>query len=197
MSSSNLVKWGGIAAVLAGLLLIIVLLVLSNLQQWLAPDTFSPGLPSTILFIGALLGQMAGVAGLHALQRGRYGRLGTAGFLVSFVGFALEFIARIMTLIVVGGTSSAVNLVLVLLFLLGNLAPFVGLVLLGVATLRARVLPRWFGVLLIVGMFVVALLVEAQLVVVGLVAYGVFWILVGYALLSSGRTEVQHPIRTR
>lgn len=62
MSSSNLVKWGGIAAVLAGLLLIIVLLVLSNLQQWLVPDTFSPGLPSTILFIGALLGQLAGVA---------------------------------------------------------------------------------------------------------------------------------------
>ena len=195
MSSSNLVKWGGIAAVLAGLLLIIVLLVLSNLQQWLAPDTFSPGLPSTILFIGALLGQMAGVAGLHALQRGRYGRLGTAGFLVSFVGFALEFIARIMTLIVVGGTSSAVNLVLVLLFLLGNLAPFVGLVLLGVATLRARVLPRWFGVLLIVGTVVVVVLLGAQLLTIGLVANGVLWILIGYTLLSRSGTELQHRPR--
>ncbi len=195
MPSSNLIKWGGIAAVVSGLLLIVVLLVLSNLQQWLAPDTFSPGLPSTILFIGALLVQIAGVAGLHALQRGRYGRLGTAGFLVSFVGFALEFIARIMTLIVEGGTSLAVNLVLVLLFLLGNLAPFVGLVLLGVATLRARVLPRWFGVLLIVGTLVVAVLLGAQLATIGLVAYGVFWILVGYTLLSSSRTGVPHRTR--
>ena len=193
--SSNLVRWGGIAAVLAGLIFI-VLLVLTNPQQGLAPDPVFSGLPSTVLFIGALLGQMAGVASLHALQRGHYGRLGTVGSLVAFAGFALEFIAFI-ALSLLGGPSSAVNVVLALLLLLGILAPFVGLVLLGVATLRARVLPRWFGVLLIVGMFVVALLVEAQLVVVGLVAYGVFWILVGYELLSSGRTEIQHPTRAR
>jgi len=193
--SSNLVRWGGIAAALAGLIFI-VLLVLTNPQQGLAPDTVFSGSPSMVLFLGALLGQMVGVAGLHALQRGHYGRLGTVGSLVAFAGFALEFIAFI-ALSLLGGPSSAVNVVLALLLLLGILAPFVGLVLLGVATLRARVLPRWFGVLLIVGMFVVALLVEAQLVVVGLVAYGVFWILVGYELLSSGRTEIQHPTRAR
>ena len=110
--------------------------------------------------------------------------------MVAFVGFALEFIALI-ALSLVGGTSSSVNVVLALLFLLGVLAPFVGLVLLGVATLRAQVLPRWLGVLLIVGMFVVAVLVGVQLVAIGLIAYGVFWILVGYALLSSGSTERQ------
>lgn len=129
------------------------------------------------------------------MQRGRYGRLGIAGFLVSFVGFALEFIARIITLIVEGGTSSAVNLVLVLLFLLGNLASFVGLVLLGVAILRARVLPRWFGVLLIVGTVVVVVLLGAQLLTIGLVASGVLWILIGYTLLSRSGTELKHRPR--
>jgi hypothetical protein len=69
--SSNLVRWGGIAAVVAGLIFI-VLLVLTNPQQGLAPDPVFSGLPSTVLFIGALLGQMAGVAGLHALQRGQF-----------------------------------------------------------------------------------------------------------------------------
>lgn len=100
-----------------------------------------------------------------------------------------------MTLIVEGGTSSAVNLVLVLLFLLGNLAPFVGLVLLGVATLRARVLPRWFGVLLIVGTVVVVVLLGAQLLTIGLVASGVLWILIGYTLLSRSGTELKHRPR--
>ena len=139
---------------------------------------------------------MAGIAGLHTLQRGLYGRLGAAGSLVTFVGFALQLVTGI-ALSVIGGTSAASTVVLALLFLLSVPAPSVGLALLGVATLRARVLPSWFGVLLIVGLPLVAVLVRLQLVVVGVVAYGVFWILVGYALVSNGGTEVQQPTRAR
>lgn len=193
MSSSNLVKWGGGAAMVAGL--IFVVFVLLNVQ---GPATASllSGPLSAILLIVAVLGQMAGIGGLHALQRGRYGRLGTAGSLLALVGLALPLVAGIVAsgLGLAGDTSSVTaSLVVALLFLLGLLALFVGLVLLGVATLRARVLPSWFGVLLIVGLIVVAVLVGVQLPPVGVVAYGVFWVLVGYVLLSSRATPVTHP----
>ncbi len=191
MSSSNLVRWGGIAAVVTSLIFV-VLFVLFNPEQGLATDTFFSGSVSTVLFFVALLGQVAGMAGLHALQGGRHGRLGAAGSVVAFVGFALVLIAFI-ALSLVGDTSSVGVVVFALLLLLGILAPFVGLALLGVATLRARVLPSWFGVLLIVGLPVVAVLMGSQLVGIGLVVYGVFWILVGYALLSSGNAQVTRP----
>ncbi len=188
MSSSNLVRWGGIAAVVTGLIFV-VLFVLFNPEQGLATATFFSSPVSTVLFFVALLGQVAGMAGLHALQGGRHVRLGAAGSVVAFVGFALVLIAFI-ALSLVGDTSSVGVVVFALLLLLGILAPFVGLALLGVATLRARVLPSWFGVLLIVGLPVVAVLMGSQLVGIGLVVYGVFWILVGYVLLASGNAQV-------
>lgn len=190
MSYLNLVRWGGIAAVVAGLVFIVLVLLGS---QGSVGVSFLPGPLSTVLFIVALLGQMAGIAGLHALQRRRYGRLGAAGYLLAFAGITLQLVG-VAGSSLLGSTGSVGNIFIAFLFALGILALFVGLVLLGVATLRTRMLPGWFGVLLIVGLFVVAVLVGAQLVVIGVAAYGIFWILVGYALLSSGGTRVTHSV---
>lgn len=192
MLSSNLVRWGGIAAVVAGLVFMVLVLLG---PQGPVSSSFLPDTLSTILLIVVLLGQMAGIAGLHALQRGRYGRLGAAGALLAFVGIALQLLLGIVASALDLSTSEAANLTFALLLLLGLLALFVGFVLLGIATLRAGVLPRWFGVLLIIGLFVVAVLVGVQLVLIGLLAYGVFWVLIGYMLLSIRGTELPQPER--
>jgi hypothetical protein len=142
-----------------------------------------------VLLIVALLGEMAGIAGLHALQRGRYGRLGAAGALLAFVAIASQLVG-IVGIELVGVTNSAGTLALALLVVLSAPALFGGMVLLGVATLRARVLPSWFGVLLIAGLFVAVILLMADLMVIGMLAYGVFWIVVGYMLFRAGKGEV-------
>jgi hypothetical protein len=50
-----------------------------------------------VMFLIALLSTLAAIAGLHALQRERYGRLGAAGFLVAFAGHALMLVAATAT----------------------------------------------------------------------------------------------------
>jgi hypothetical protein len=73
------------------------------------------------------------------------------------------------------------------------LVTFVGLVLLGVAVLHARVLPSWCGVLLIAGFPLSAIL--DVLANVGGELLGVVWTLVGYALLSNGGASTRQPTR--
>lgn len=92
----------------------------------------------------------------------------------------------------------------------GALAVLAGLVLLGLATLNARVLPRWTGASLIVGgvlfVFAAAFSVAGPVVgpVVGMAVWssrwalvglllGVVWASVGYALLSHGRAPTGRP----
>jgi len=97
-----------------------------------------------VLFVLALAGTLVAIAGLHALQRGRYERTGEADSLTAFIGHALLLLAAT-------APALAGREVLDAVFPLGVLAVLVGLVLLGAAPLRARVLPRWCGVLLIAG----------------------------------------------
>lgn len=77
----------------------------------------------------ALLDTLAVIAGLHALQRVRYGRLGTAGSLLAFAGHALMLVAATATALARREALDAV-------FPRGALAALVGSVLLGTATLR-------------------------------------------------------------
>ena len=144
MTSSSLLRWGGLAALIGG-----VLYVLTGIMSLLVPqeevfDSFTDYLIE-VLFVLALVGTLMAIAGLYILQRERYGRLGAAGSLTAFVGHAL-------LLVVAAATTLAGREVFDMVFLLGSLAALVGLVLLGATTLRARVLPWWCGVLLIVGL---------------------------------------------
>ena len=194
MSSSNLVRWGGIAAVVAGL--VWTVLVLFSPRD--ASDVlFFSGSSGKVIFIVALLSQVTGIAGLYVLQRGRHGRFGAVGALVAFVGFAIELIFVVVVSLGVGEGGGMVSLVLALLLALGVIVSFVGLALLGIAILRMRTLPSWFGVLLIVGLPAAVILAMVLGALASWVAYGVFWLLVGYVLLSSSSTWVQRPTRTR
>ena len=104
-------------------------------------ETF--GLPSFYLIEGltglALAGTLVGLLGLHARQDANYGVLGTVGFLAALVGTALV-LANVLLI------RTAERNLLDLLLLLGLLGMLLGFLLLGIATLRARVLPQWAGV---------------------------------------------------
>ncbi len=156
-----------------------------------------PGGIGKVILSAALLGPVLGIASLHVLQSEHYGRRGAAGALVSFVGFALLFVG-FLGFVLLNSTVFAILLVL------GVLVPFIGLILLGIATIRARVLPTWFGVLLIVGYPVAALF----FVLFGMpgggfdftatfVVLAIFWGSIGYMLLSKGGARSQRPARVR
>ena len=186
MTSSNLLRWGGLAALIGG-----VLYVLTGIMSLLAPqeevfDSFTDYFIE-VLFILALVGTLMAIAGVHVLQRGRYGRLGAAGSLTAFVGHALLLVAA-------AATTIAGREALDMVFFLGSLAALVGLVLLGATTLRARVLPWWCGVLLIVGL-PLSVVLDVTARGSGGILLGMVWALVGYALLATGGASDQRPAR--
>ena len=166
MSSSNLIRGGGIAAIMAGLIFIV--LVLSNPQGEVGLSLVSSSL-ATVLFIIALLGQLAAMVGLYILQRVHDGRLGTAGSLVALVGFVLLPISIVSLTFV--SEMRGIVIVLALLIAASFAAFFIGLVLLGIAILRTRMLPSWFGVLLIAGLIIVGVLVGIGQALIGVIAY--------------------------
>jgi hypothetical protein len=68
------------------------------------------------------------------------------------------------------------------IFVLGILGWFVGFPLLGIATLRSRMLPRWCGVLLLAYFPLFLLLLGSY--GWGGIALGLLWMALSYALLS-------------
>ncbi len=136
------------------------------------------GLPSFYLIEGAiglaLAGTLVGLLGLHARQTTSYGVLGMVGFLTALVGAALV-LANVLLIRV------AERDLLNLLLLLGLLSMLFGFVLLGIATLRAGVLPQWCGVALILALPISALLGNFG----GGLVLGLVWLALGYALLAA------------
>jgi hypothetical protein len=177
--SSNLVRWGGLAAMLGGVMWVVLGLgaVVGVLQA-------IPGREDVVLFIVALLLTAAGLVGLHTLQKGSYGRLGRAGFYISLTAVT----ARILGAVVFLAGSSALEWI----SLPGTLGMLVGFVLYGFATLQARVLPRWYGLALIVSMPV-----SLPLAVYGTVLFGLFLVVLGYVLWLRRDATTEGPSRVR
>jgi hypothetical protein len=177
----SLVRWGALAALVSGVLWIVGgLLHLAYPQD--PPGALGHFLNylGTAIFSGAYLGMLGGLVGLHARQVESYGRLGTVGFFLAFAGAALAFVGQATSGIfpqngALGWLFSDPGYA----FLAGILLMSLGLVLLGVATLRARVLPRWCGIGLVVLVVFSALGAYG-----GFVALGLIWLALGYALWS-------------
>ena len=93
MTSSNIIRWGGLAAMLGGVFWVVWSL-LGRVSFEAAGSPFADGL----LLLAALL-TLAGLAGLHALQGGSYGRIGRAGFYTTAVGLLLQALAALLLLL--------------------------------------------------------------------------------------------------
>jgi hypothetical protein len=186
MKTANLIRWGALAALASGVLWIAGgLLHLAYPQD--PPGAFGYYLNylGTAVFSTAYLGMLGGLVGLHARQMDGYGRLGMAGFLLAFVGAALAFVGQASSVIFPqNGTLAWLFSDPGFGFQAGILLTSLGLLLMGIATLRAGVLPRWCGFGLIALVVFSALGAFGGFVVVGLI-----WLALGYAL-RSGKSEV-------
>jgi hypothetical protein len=211
-TASNLIRWAGLSAMVAGILFVVVGL------------THPPNIPSSVttsawaivhaLMIAVSFFGLIGIAGIYARQAEEAGWLGLAGFLLFglwlflVTGFTF-FEVLILPMLAVDapgfaegflgiftGSAGATNLgALPALWSLTGVLYLLGGLLFGVATLRAGVLPRWAAGLL--GFGAVSSLAFALLphgveplatVPVGL---GLAWL--GYALWSERREHALEP----
>ncbi len=143
-----------------------------------------PGREDVVLFIAALLLSAVGLVGLHTLQKGSYGRLGRVGLYIALAAVA----ARVLGAVVFLAGSSALEWI----SLPSTLGMLVGFVLYGVATLRTRVLPRWYGLAL-----TAALPVSLPLAGYGTILFGLFLLVLGYALWLRRDATTEQPSRAR
>src|SRR5829696_4544047 len=188
MSSSNWIRWGALGALLAGIawiaLGLIPLVILGQVALYFGGVATVEDYLLEILFSIALAGMLAGLVGFHARQAPNYGRLGTAGFFAAFVGVFFMLASTVASLLAESGD------VLDWLFVLGFVGTLVGFVLLGTATLRARVLPRWCGVSLLLA--VLGIPVHFALGSYGgAILYGLVWLALGYGLWSERGASVE------
>jgi len=211
MTTKNLSRWSGIACILAGLLIVLTTLVHPSretpeiiLEQelrlvtahWLS--TFSCG------FL------LLGLPGLYAAQSERAGRFGLVSFLWLFFGTLFlgisgyyGFIAPVLAAqapamldaINTSPSVAALNWLWIVGFFLGS-------TFFGIATQRARVLPRQAGILMaigsplqLVGGVLSQFVFEALFLVVilGTLALGLGLAWAGYSLWSHNESVVLQP----
>ena len=161
---------------------------------------------------------LLGLAGLYARQAEKAGWLGLAGFIVfsawmtlvcgfSFVeAFILPRLATESPAFVKGllgmfsGVPSEINLgVLPTLWNISGPMYIVGPLLFGIATFRARVLPRWAGALLVLGavLIPVGALVPPEWQPKIMLPVGLAFAWLGYALFSERRASFSETLPDR
>jgi len=137
-----------------------------------------------------LVGVLAAIVALHAIQRQHYGSPGALASVVAFVGVAMTVGANLL-----GELVPAMAPVAIILLIVGVVAAFVGVVGLGIVTMNARVLPRWCGAaLVIVGILGLLAIVSGG---IGWALLGMPWVLVGYAVFRAGVRQAERPSRVR
>jgi hypothetical protein len=146
--------------------------------------------PLDLLAILAYVLLIVGLVGFHALQQRNYGRIGRAGLYTTIAAFLLWEILLLGGLL--GGGEGLGWLVAV-----GVLGTLVGEVLYGAATLQARVLPRWCGVLFILLMPVTILFGSILPGAYSTIWVGLAWLALGYGLSSHSGAAAEQPLRVR
>ena len=177
MSKPVLVQWGAMGGLVAG-----VAWAVSDVLALLFPGQEEGPIGSASSYLIesadaiAEAGMLAALIGLHVVQARSLGRLGRVGFVVAFIGTALVLVSTLWAVILLDRFGTTVP---GLMFGLGLLGWLVGFVLFGIATFRARVLPRWSGLLLVAYplVLIAGVPVEGPLILVGLL-----WLALGYAL---------------
>lgn len=144
MFSPKVVLWGGVASVFGGMF-------------W-----FLSGSGGAADVLALVLG-LGGLAGLYSRQAGQGGKLGLAGFALGIIGTVLTLaVLWWSSTIFSGPTYAIIHLRIqgqpvlagraVLMGSLGLVTLGIGLVLLGLANLRSKTLPRWRGLPLGLGL---------------------------------------------
>jgi hypothetical protein len=201
MSTANLIRWSGLISLLAGVLYAVGAL-LHPVGESLAAVSSPNWVPAHLVYWVSVLLLHLGLVGLYARQAEQTGRLGLVGFVLAFIGTALVgsilvFASTILPLIAAEAQAIFDRAArppdfLLPVFILGF---GLGWILLGVATMRAGVLPRWSGLLLIIGVTLFMISEGAPfeatlahtLVTAGDIIFGLGLVWIGYALWSEQR----------
>lgn len=136
-----------------------------------------------VLAVGAAVLIMVGVAGLVRLAQdsGRLGRSGRVGVRVGVAGLVALLTVGMVQLVLFGG-----DFQLMPYFVLPGMgAVVVGFLLVGIAIVRAGVLPRWAGVLLVLGSLALVGANEQTELVLLMLPFGLAWAAAGYAMTRS------------
>ena len=196
----NTVRWGGLAAMLGGALLVVSALLIASMPRGCIGDECAArpmrdtGIVGALLILALLL-VVIGMAGLviRARNAGRFGVLGKTGAAVGAVGVALPVIGSLVQGILYDGDYPLMPYFVIP----GVLALVVGFVLLGIAVLRARVLPRWAAVLLVVSSLAMLGFNDQNAQALMAVPFGVAWMAVGYVLWSDREGTAGQAVRVR
>lgn len=209
MTASTLMRLAGVSAMLAGLCFIIIgMFHPENVPASVTTATWvNVHIAATALgFFG-----LFGMAGLYARQVEKSGWLGLAGFLLLSVWFVLisgfsfveafilphlaaespAFVESLLGMFT--GIPSTVDLgILPMLWNISGPMYIFGPLLFGIATFRARVLPRWAGGLLAIG----AILIPVGAMVppdlqpkIAMIPVGLAFAWLGYALVAERREK--------
>ena len=168
ITASSLLRWSGLAAMVAGTSYALV--GVFHPPNEVSAVTSTAWIASHILAMAMSVFGLPGLAGLYVRQAEKPGWLGLAGYLLlslwmalilgfTFVEvFVLPALATAAPTFVAGwlglfnGTASDLDLgALPIVWLLAGPLYILDGLLFGIATFRARILPRWAGVLLAVG----------------------------------------------
>jgi len=181
--ASTLIRWSGLAAVVAGVVLIVV-----ELMELFAVDIEHLRAASAFLLLPL------GLIGIYSHQLAAAGILGLAGFLVAFLGTVLSAGAAWTLFLIAPKVAPLVpTFVEIPWFELAFLLFALGWLLFGVATLRALVFPRAAAVLVIIGAVLIAVPLPARALVLGI---ALAWL--GFVLFAGGgAAQPSRPERVR
>ena len=211
-TASNIIRWAGLSAVAAG--------VIFTAIQPIHPPDFLPSVTTTAwalimpfkLAMSVLF--LAGITGLYARQVKESGWLGLAGYLALSLTWALQtafifaetFLLPVLAPVapqfvdsflgIVNGVPGAMNIgALPTVYNVAGLLYMLGGVLFGIATLRARVLPRWAGGVLAVAAALTpaAALLPHALQRYAAVPVGLALAWMGYTLWAERRQPAAEP----
>ena len=209
-TASNLICWAGLAAMGAGILFLAIQLI-HPLDVLESVTTTRWAIVHYLGIVMCLLG-LLGMTGIYARQAEEAGWLGLAGYLLVSLFFALtlgfqfveafvspllanaapEFVTGLLAVASGHAGEADLGALPTVYALTGFVGYMLGGVLLGIATLRARVLPRWAGGLLIAAAVLplaavlpaVSALFPHPLDRLFAVPMGLAWTGLGYALWS-------------
>jgi hypothetical protein len=194
--SSGLIRLGGLAAMLAGVLGIVLTPILSYLWATYSDAYLSYGKAYFLVYLGCL----AGLMGLNAQRQGSPGQPKTEklGIGITFAGLAISVVGDILAYwgdifggeLVAGGEFTAIQADGFIIEMLGLLLLLVGSVILGVTYLRAKVLPRSLAWLLILAGLGGVLLSALHVPSGTMLLFCFAWVALGY-LLWSGRSAAE------
>ena len=206
MSYSNLIRLGGLAAMVGGVLYAGVSMLVGRLAEELV---YIGNIGYGFIVVSLPLGAMAAILALYGLHRERYGLAGLVLCLTAFLGLALATVALTLGVIATYPISAFPDSAWIFSWLLlsGLLVATLGLVLLGALSVAWQIVPPWYGVTLMAGspLGVLLTMVPSEALAGGSVigrAFqalgGLLWVVVGYYIFRSaggGRTE--RPARVR